>query len=153
MTDKEIRDNFNALLDAFTQPQPEYYPENRYSIPKEIKDKIPDYFYIAMAGELVSIFGEDVLDKYDGYELYAFEYHESTAGWVAAFKATCKKLSMDWLYDYWDKLEWYDSDWFDGEIGNEIINILPKIGNGSNSYYLHLVNNENPSAHELGTCK
>ncbi len=145
MTDKEIRENFDKLLDSFAESQPEYYPNEKYSIPKEIKDKIPDYFYIAMAGELVSIFGIDVLDKYDCYELYAFEYHESTAGWVEAFKATCKKLSMNWLYDYWDKLEWYDSDWFDGEIGVGIANIMPMLGNHANSYYLYLIGQDKNS--------
>lgn len=34
-----------------------------YSIPDDIDSKIPDYFYIALAGELCSIYGPGVFDK------------------------------------------------------------------------------------------
>lgn len=108
-----------------------------YAIPEDIRSRIPDYFYYAMAGELVSIFGPQILQKKIGPEEYDgsgkeigsltsedrsyYDLDSSTGGWVEAFKTTCRKLHMMWLVDYWKTLEWYDSDIFDGEIEGEII--------------------------------
>ena len=111
-----------------------------YSIPDDIKSRIPDYFYYAMAGELVSVFGPDVLkyeEEIDDYYLFS-----STTGWGLAFKMTCKKLDMDWLWEYWRTLEWYDSDIFDGEIETEIIERFCKKDHGkdgANCYYDYLL--------------
>ena len=118
-----------------------------YEIPQEIDSKIPEYFYFAMAGELCSIYGPHIFDKveyaeYDeeGNELPVddnevnlicepsddgalcyYNLDSGTGGWYEAFKATCRKLNMEWLFDYWKTLEWYDSDIFDGIIENRIV--------------------------------
>lgn len=122
-----------------------------YKIPDDIKSRIPEYFYYAMAGELVSVMGASVLDLLevplecsDGTEDYDYYYdlHNSTSGWGMAFKMTCYKLDMMWLVDYWNTLEWYDSDIFDGEIEWEIIGLIKngKIEcNGANDYYKYLL--------------
>ena len=110
-----------------------------YHIPLEIKQKIPDYFYIAFAGELHSVFGSWASEK-DECGIYGLSYEGGTAGWVAAFKATCDKLQMQWLLDYYNTLEWYDSDQFDSEIGDAIIKTVYEADDTSaNSYYLHLI--------------
>ena len=126
-----------------------------YEIPKEIKEKIPDYFYYAMAGELVSVFGPYILqhppagyydeenDEWveDGEEDY-YDLDTSTGGWCEAFYATCKKLDMQWLYDYWRTLAWYDSDIFDGEIEDEIIKRFCEkdhLADHANCYYKYLI--------------
>ena len=117
-----------------------------YKIPLEIKQKIPKYFYYAMGEELVNIFGtkvlipEDVNDEINEYTVYGIDFVTSTSGWHEAFKATCKKLDLQWLLDYHKTLEWYDSDLFDDEIAQEIIKYFssePK--NKANSYYLYLL--------------
>lgn len=116
-----------------------------YHIPKEIEAKIPDYFYIAMAGELCSVFGywifEKVIDPDDPKDEGYYDLDSSTAGWYEVFKATCKKLGMDWLLEYYRTLEWYDSDIFDGIIENRIItNFIVAKDHHANSYYQYLCN-------------
>lgn len=125
-----------------------------YSIPKDIKDRIPDYFYFALAGELVSIFGTRILGKNEwvdfddeGNELPTltdedcsyYDLCSSTGGWVEAFIETCRKLDMIWLVDYWRTLEWYDSDIFDGEIETEVVKrFCESEMNPANCYYKYL---------------
>lgn len=126
-----------------------------YTIPKDIESRIPDYFYYAMAGELVSIFGPWILEKQDypeyddGNEILGdpnvdgsyYDLNSSTSGWNEAFKMTCKKLNMMWLMDYYETLEWYYSDIFDGIIEDRIIeNYIEKdhIHDHANCYYKYL---------------
>ena len=85
----------------------------KYKIPEEILTKIPQHFWPAFAGELVSIFGLAVFNKDNDY--YALYDVSGTNGWNLALRMTCKKLEMKWLFDYYDKLEWWQSDMFDGE--------------------------------------
>ena len=120
-----------------------------YEIPLEIKQKIPEYFYYAMGGELVSIFGikvlipEDANDEINEYTVYGIDFVTPTSGWYEAFKATCKKLDLQWLLDYHKTLDWEKGDLFDDEIAQEIIkyfSLEPK--NRANSYYLYLLNSK-----------
>ena len=108
-----------------------------YSIPEEIKNKIPNKFYYVMGGELCAIFGPKIFEKFE--EDY-YDLNSSTVGWVEAFKETCRKLDMQWILDYWNTLEWYDGDIFDGEIEAGIIKRfciedMPT----ANSYYKYLL--------------
>lgn len=90
-----------------------------YKIPEDILSKIPEYFWSAFAGELVSVFGPHALEKVDdSYNLY---FLTGTMGWNAALKMTCRKLDMYWLYEYYDKLQWWESDMFDGEFEDLIV--------------------------------
>ena len=123
-----------------------------YKIPLEIKQKIPKYFYYAMGEELVSIFGtevlipEDVNDEINEYTVYGIDFVTSTSGWYEAFKATCKKLDLQWLLDYHKTLEWYESDLFNDEISQKIIEYFssePK--SRANCYYLYLLNSKDKS--------
>ena len=81
----------------------------------KILSNIPDYFYPAFAGELVSVFGSEILDPSETGEVPLF-YISGTTGWNAALRMTCKKLGIDWLMSWYDELEWFDSDNFDGEL-------------------------------------
>ena len=132
------------------------YTRIEYTIPKEIKNRIPDYFYYAMAGELVSVFGPYILEEQDYLEYddegnvieplsdtpcTYYNLNSSTGGWIEAFKETCRKLDMMWLVDYWRTLEWYDSDLFDGEIEDEIVERFCKkdhFQESGNCYYMYL---------------
>lgn len=115
----------------------EYEELLNYEVPKEIKDKIPEYFYYAFGGEYVSIFGANALiPDEDGSSM--LEYYSSTTGYYEAFKATCKKLNMMWLLDYWNELPWYHSDIFDGWFADEVMKRFKERQN-ANPYYLHLI--------------
>ena len=125
-----------------------------YKIPEEIKGKIPDYFYYAFFGEFVSVFGPELIipDTEMYKELMSDEEYDyvdqinmmmcmqgGTSGWAEALKQTCKKLSMMWLWEYYCGLEWYDSDLFDGEIADCVIEKFFKGENHHcNSYYLYI---------------
>ena len=117
-----------------------------YQIPKEIQERIPDYFYTAFAGELFSVYGWE-RSRWMFYPEESKEYVDldsSSAGWAQALEATCRKLEMDWLFAYYQTLEWYDSDVFDGiiekEIGKQFMN--GKCDN-ANNYYLYLLHKNN----------
>ena len=88
-----------------------------YKIPEDIKSCIPDYFYYALAGELVSIFGPNIVQPINDY----YDLQTSSHGWDKAFFATCEKLNMTWLYNYLVSLDWQETDIFNGEIEEKII--------------------------------
>lgn len=115
-----------------------------YAIPEDIDSRIPDYFYMAMAGEIFSIFGIDAFALIDpAHEYVNFEYDTGTGGWVAAFKATCDKLGLPWLAKYWDDLSWEQSDAFGDIIAQRIKGHIKKNENNhSNEYYKYLVSKE-----------
>lgn len=109
----------------------------------EILKMIPSYFWAAFAGELVSVFGLDIFrPSEDGVSpLY---YIDGTSGWNAALRMACKKLSLDWLYNWYDKLEWYDSDNFDCELVEllETNFVKAEAQKPAWPYYFWLVENE-----------
>lgn len=116
-----------------------------YNIPTEIDLKIPSYFYIALAGELCSILGPQIfnkitdLDEDTEEEFSYYDFDSGTGGWHAAFKATCEKLDLLWLLNYYDALEWYDSDVFDSIIEDRIVTHFIDKDNHCNEYYKYLM--------------
>ena len=62
-----------------------------YQIPDEIKSKIPQHFYSALAGELCSVFGRMIFDK-DESGVYGISYIGGTTGWMEALKMTSEKF-------------------------------------------------------------
>ena len=108
-----------------------------YTIPDEIKSRIPEYFYYALGGECVSIMGAYALIR-DEDGLSYLDYAAGTYGYVEAFRMTCKKLDMNWLFEYRDNLPWYQSDIFDGEISDEVIRRFDK-EEYTNAYYQYLI--------------
>lgn len=110
-----------------------------YKIPEDIITKIPQYFWPAFAGELVSTLGMVVFQK-DEYGQYGLNFVSGTFGWNAALRMTCKKLNMKWLFGYYDKLEWWESDMFDGEFEDLLIkNFVEAEDLPENSYYAWLI--------------
>ena len=101
----------------------------------KILSNIPDYFYPAFAGELVSVFGIEILEPSETGEVPLF-YISGTTGWNAALRMTCKKLGIDWLMSWYDELEWFDSDNFDGELVEMMeTKFLDNSSESNNSYY------------------
>ena len=92
-----------------------------YHIPEYIKSKIPEDFYFVFLGFILGILGMPVKIEIGEYLCYM----GGTAGWYKAFKRSCRLLNLPWLKEYYDDLEWYDSDLFDGEIADEIERRIP----------------------------
>lgn len=109
-----------------------------YQIPAQIDKGIPEHFYIALEGEITSVFGKDVWWCADG--LHGEDYIGGTAGYAAALKMTCWKLGMMWLYEYYENLAWYESDQFDGIVLDRVKeHIIHENEDGVNAYYLYLI--------------
>ena len=109
----------------------------------DVISEIPDYFYPAFAGELVSVFGADVL-KHPEDEESPLIYISGTSGWNATLRMTCKKLGLSDLWDWYDKLEWYDSDDFDGELVGLLISKFIHTEYRSCKQYYKWLMNEKP---------
>lgn len=88
-----------------------------YTIPTHIRSIITPVFTAQFLKELHIIFGVGVEDT----DLDYFAYQGGTSGWAVAFATTCRKLGLDELYKYYANLEWFDSDIFDGELEDILI--------------------------------
>lgn len=109
-----------------------------YKIPEEILSRVPKYFWPAFAGELISTLGLAIFYK-DG-DYYALNCVSGTMGWNAALRMACNKLDLKWLFDYYDKLEWWQSDMFDGELEDLLIkNFVEAEDLPAGSYYAWLI--------------
>lgn len=120
-----------------------------YTIPLEIKEKIPVYFYQCLAGNLFAIGGMDssnfmFFDKENSFPYEDKIYQDLNSGtgwWYEAFKATCIMLDMKWLFKYYCSLEWYDSDLFDWEVEKGINDyFITQKDKRVNEYYSYLYN-------------
>lgn len=88
----------------------------KYEIPKEILSKFSDDFWKALTNELARVFGNDIFDKDEDAGTRQIVFLTSTIGWAKAFMKTCRDFKLIDILEYYDKLEWYDSDAFDDMI-------------------------------------
>ncbi len=98
-----------------------------YSIPENIKSLITDDFLKEFRHQLFRIHEHYSLDTFadEGIPM-----NTSTAGWYAAFGKACLQTNKLELFEYWRTLPWYDSDLFDGELSDMLVDrkfILPSI--------------------------
>ena len=103
-----------------------------------IKD-LPDYFYIALFGEMCSIdpsITYKQISKIGGYGCAC-----GTGLWVEAMKMSCMKLGIkDFMHKY-NCLDCDNSDSVDYAIENKMIEVIKKEKeNNSNSYYKYICN-------------
>ncbi len=114
-------------------------------IPNDILNKIPDYFGAAFCGELASVFSLDIFETNDTNDMILIRYREGTAGWNAALKMACRKLDMDWFYDWYNNLTWWMSDLVDEELTD--IFVMPFVEDwnreGISPYYKWLIEKDN----------
>ena len=89
----------------------------KYKIPEEIKTKLTKEFLTDFLHELIKIFNLKEPIYYDD----CLAYLECTCGWVDAFQHACIKQKLIDVLMYYDELEWYDSDMFDGEVSSLMI--------------------------------
>lgn len=88
-----------------------------YEIPKHIKELITDDFLKEFRNQLFRI------NKYD-LSLFAEEgipMNPSTTGWYASFGKACLLTKKEELLDYYRTLTWYDSDIFDSELAEMLV--------------------------------
>lgn len=89
-----------------------------YSIPENIKRLITDEFLKEFRNQLMRI------HEYWSIDTFAEEgipSNTSTSGWYVAFGKACLLTNNDKLFAYWRALPWYDSDIFDGELVEMLI--------------------------------
>ena len=89
-----------------------------YSIPEDIKKLITDDFLKEFRNQLFRI------HEHYSLEVFAEEgipVNTSTSGWFAAFGKACLLTHKETVLDYWRTLPWYDSDIFNSELAEMLI--------------------------------
>lgn len=84
-----------------------------YKIPQEIKAEFTKEFMAYFLARLAITFD---LEESMLCSEYLFNL-EGTYGWSKSFKGACQKYNLEYVFVYYDQLEWYDSDLFDDELG------------------------------------
>lgn len=85
--------------------------------PENALQRLPEAFYASFAGELVSVFGIDIFNSEDNIcGVMGIEHVIGSCGWHAALKAVCKRLEVEWFYEWYDALDWMKSDEFDCDL-------------------------------------
>ena len=89
-----------------------------YSIPENIKKLITYDFLKEFRNQLIRIHNYWSIDTFaeDGAIM-----NTGTSGWFAAFGKACILVNNKELYNYWKSLPWYDSDLFDDELAEMLI--------------------------------
>lgn len=89
-----------------------------YSIPPDIKRIITYNFLKEFRNQLIRI------HKYWSIDTFAengIPANTSTSGWQAALGKVCILTNNKKLYNYWRQLDWFDSDLFDGELCDMLV--------------------------------
>lgn len=89
-----------------------------YTIPEHIRNLVTDDFLKEFRNQLFRI------HDYYSLDLYAdrgIPMNTSTIGWFAAFGKACLVTHKEEILDYWRTLPWYDSDIFDGELADMLV--------------------------------
>ena len=88
-----------------------------YEIPKHIKELITLEFLKELRNQLFRIHGYSI----DTFAEDSILFSPSTGGWCTSFSKACISTNSKELHNYWDSLEWYDSDIFDDELSNMLV--------------------------------
>lgn len=88
-----------------------------YTIPKDIKNLITDDFLKELRNQLFRINSYSL----ENFAEEGIPMNTSTGGWYAAFGKACLLTHKEVLLDYWRTLSWYDSDVFDDELAEMLI--------------------------------
>lgn len=89
-----------------------------YTIPENIKELITDDFLKEFRNQLFRIHKHYSLETFADFGI---PLNTSTSGWFAAFGKACLLTHKEQLLDYWRTLPWYDSDIFDGELAEMLV--------------------------------
>ncbi|WP_273854008.1 hypothetical protein [Guptibacillus spartinae] len=107
-----------------------------YHIPEEIKSKFTKEILSDFRKEVIRTFQKNDIkrgDKPNNYEEFSYHawwlYMEGTSGYCEAFRKIMLKHNLREIVDYYDSLPYYDSDLFDHEFGDLLIQYgLVKLG-------------------------
>lgn len=116
-----------------------------YDMPKEIRALIDRDFLIEFRNQLYRIFDYWALDSFDEEGI---SMNTSTAGWAAALGKACINTHKEAIYAYWKKLDWYDSDIFDGYLADILLQEKVVLGSFEN-YLEKYLKIKNP---KVGNC-
>lgn len=101
---------------------------------------IPTHFYQCLFGELVKVFGGNLIIPDDSDDFYTEQLESrltnlgGTGGWYEAFSATCDQCGLMDIWDDYSKMNWVYSDTFDGYIADNMLEVLFDDGY-NNDYY------------------
>lgn len=103
--------------------------------------RLPEAFWAAFAGELVSVFGIDIFQRENGPQTcMSIECVTGTCGWHASLKAVCKRLWVEWFYEWYDSMDWIESDEFDCDLVDELkAHVMDSDDKSKHAYYEWLV--------------
>lgn len=97
-----------------------------YKMPEVVKAEFKAHILKCFLKELIDVF--DI--KHEVTMCNTIAHLEGTYGWYEAFKKMCVNYGLEDILAYYDKLEWYDSDLFDGELGDLLVEYgLVEFGN------------------------
>jgi len=83
-------------------------------------DKLPESFWNIFADELAKIFKIDIFEKDKDY-CRALDFLSGTCGWHDAVEAACRKAGVKEFFNWYDMLDWIESDKFDSDLVAELI--------------------------------
>jgi AAA15 family ATPase/GTPase len=110
-----------------------------YKIPNRKKKLLTKEFLQTFKNELDKVFHEDdnEADLSKRNYINAYQHIESTSGFEKALQIACEKHNLTKaIYDYQNKLQWYDSDLFDGELMDIMLEkSIIEEGSPSESWY------------------
>ena len=89
-----------------------------YQIPEDIKNLITDEFLKEFRNQLFRIHEYYSLESFADFGI---PMNTSTNGWYAAFGKACLLTNKEELFDYWRTLPWYDSDIFNYELTDMLV--------------------------------
>ena len=91
-----------------------------------MKYKIPEHIMTLITYDFLKEFRNQLFRIHEHYSLDTFAdfgipTNTSTGGWYAAFGKACLLTHKEELFDYWRSLAWYDSDIFDEELAEMMV--------------------------------
>ena len=93
-------------------------------------------------GNIITKTNEDIKDySYKKQLDYYLTYENGTMGWVFAFTEACNQCNLQSLNQYYRKLDWMESDYFDSLITDKIIETLFSERQENNKTYYMFRNN------------
>lgn len=102
---------------------------SQLNTPRHIEDCLTVGFLYTLQEECEAIFGRDILLR-DENGVTVLQNLAGSNGYVKALQRTCAKRNTPQVMDFWDSLEWYESDEFDGELTDRIAALFSSEENG-----------------------
>lgn len=117
--------------------------------PENAIQRLSAPFWAAFAGKLVSVFGIDIFQPEEDVQgLRAIAYVTGTCGWHVALRAACREVGDEWFYEWYDSLDWEESDEFDCDLVAELVDRVTERGEETKYVYYNWLLENNLSLTE-----